>query len=173
MEVWKNIVGFENYKVSNLGNVIGLEIKTDFGRATKIYPERVINAWIDKKGYHYIDICKKGKYKRYLLHRLVAMHFIENTHKKPQVNHIDGIKSNNKVENLEWCTAKENLKHARDTGLNDNSGEKNYQSKLSESDVLYIRNSKETQKQLCEKFNISQSGISSVLRFKTYKNVGK
>lgn len=171
MEIWKTIKGLEDYKVSNLGNVIGLEIKTNFGCSYKTYPKRVIKPWLDKKGYYYIDISNKGKKVRFLLHRLVALHFIENTENKPQINHKDGNKSNNAVSNLEWCTAKENLKHARDTGLNNISGVNNYQTNLKKEDIYFIRNSKLKQKELAKIFNVEQTTISAIKTFKTFKNV--
>lgn len=170
MEVWKKIQGLENYEVSSYGNVKGLEIKTRFGNGYKIYPERKIKPWMDKKGYFYIDISNKSIYTRFLLHRLVALHFILNNENKPQINHINGIKSDNKVENLEWCTAKENLKHARDTGLTKISGVDHYNSKLTKEDVFFIKNSSLRNIELCKKFNVAQGTISRIRLKKTYKN---
>jgi len=170
-EIWKNIKGCENYKVSNFGNVIGLKLKTNFGSTFKTYPERKIKPWTDKKGYKYIDISLYPKKKRFLLHRLVAYHFIDNPKDLPQINHIDGDKSNNKVDNLEWCTSKHNINHAIKTGLNKISGLDNYRSKLTRNCVIEIRKSNLTQSELSKKYNISQTGISKIKLFKTYKNV--
>ena len=171
MEVWKKIEGFENYEVSNYGNVKGLKIKTNFGSSFKIYPERIINPWKDKKGYLYIDISYFPNKKRFLLHRLVAIHFINNKENKPQINHKDGNKSNNCVENLEWCTAKENLKHAVDTGLNKKEGVDNYKSKFSKEDIINIRKIKGSQQSIANIFNVSQTCIGSIKRQITYKNI--
>jgi hypothetical protein len=171
MEVWKTIEGFENYEISNLGRLKGLEITTKFGCTFKKYPERICNYWSDKKGYKYYTFVINGKNRHKLIHRLVAKAFILNTDNKPQINHINGIKSDNRVENLEWCTAKENLLHARETGLNNISGVNHYRSKLTIEDVILIRNSNETQRFLSEKYNICQGSISDIKLFKTYKNV--
>lgn len=173
MEVWKKNDGFENYEVSNFGNVRGLPIKANFGCSYKIYPLRHIKQWNDKKGYCYVSLVNNNKKKNFLVHRLVAIAFIPNIENKPQVNHINGIKTDNRVENLEWNTAKENICHAINNGLNLKHGIYNYQSKLSLKDIEYILNSNLTQKELSIKFNISQSGISRIVLNKTYKNVRK
>lgn len=73
------------------------------------------------------------------VHRIVAQAFIDNPKNKPQVNHIDGNKKNNNVENLEWCTGSENMQHACDNNLKRNNGEHNTQHKLTYEDVCFIR----------------------------------
>lgn len=97
-EIWKDIVGYRGlYQVSNLGKV----------RRTKILKTRK-----DKNGYVYITLCKNGKVKCGCIHRLVATAFIENPLGKEQVNHKDGIRNNNIVNNLEWVTVSENHKYS-------------------------------------------------------------
>ena len=71
----------------------------------------------NSQGYLRVSLQLKGKGKKFLVHRLVAMAFIENQAGKPQVNHIDGDKGNNDVSNIEWCTQSENMHHAYDSGL--------------------------------------------------------
>lgn len=175
MEIWKTIEGFENYEISSLGRLKGLEITTKFGCSFKTYPERICKSWKDKKGYEYFTFKINGKNRHKLIHRLVATAFIPNSNNKPQVNHIDGNKSNNNIENLEWCTPKENLKHARDTGLNNIEGLNHYRCKLTKNNIIEIRENKEnlTQKKLGEKYNLNQTSISDIINFKTYKNVRK
>lgn len=171
MEVWKKVEGFENYEISNYGRLKGLEVTTKFGIGFKTYPERICTFWYDKKGYQYFTFLVNGKTKHKLIHRLVSIAFIDNPLNKPQVNHINGIKSDNRVENLEWNTSKENIKHAINTGLTKTSGVNNYRSKLTEEDVLNIRNSNLKQKELQEIYNVAQGVISRIKLNKTYKNV--
>lgn len=104
-EEWKDIPGFEGrYQVSNFGRVKSLSYnKTGKTRMLSIRP--------DKAGYCSTAIQENKKSRRVLVHRLVAQTFIPNPDNKPQVNHIDGNKSNNKVSNLEWATERENVRH--------------------------------------------------------------
>lgn len=115
-EIWKNIKNYEGlYQISNFGNVKSLH---------KI-PNIILKTYKDKKGYLYVILSKNCKSKIARIHRLVAQTFISNPQNKPQVNHIDGIKSNNIVPNLEWCTNSENQKHAFKLGLQNNHGNNN------------------------------------------------
>ena len=122
-EIWKDVKGFEGiYQISNLGRFRSLDRRVyQKKRGNKfvkqIYKGKIIKGWIQNTGYLTVDI--KGK--KCSIHRLVAEHFIENTMNKEQVNHIDGNKLNNRVDNLEWCTIKENVQHAFKTGLMDNA----------------------------------------------------
>lgn len=109
MEIWKDVIGYEGlYKISNLGRV------KSFVRCTE---GKILNILFDKKGYPKSHLTKDGKTKYVNIHRLVAKAFITNTENKPCINHIDGNKENNSVDNLEWSTYSENNKHAYDNGL--------------------------------------------------------
>lgn len=132
MEIWKDVIGYEEYfKVSNLGRIYSK-------RSSKILAQV-----ISKSGYSTVPTRiggRKGLAICMRVHRVVAEAFLENPHKKPQVNHIDGIKSNNCLTNLEWVTEKENVRHAFDTGLNvAKKGSERSNSKLTEEAVRYCR----------------------------------
>ena len=96
MEVWKDIPGFENYQISNYGNVKSL----NYGRTGKT---KLLKPTISGKGYLQVRLSKSGKPNALLVHRLVAMAFIQNLNNRKQINHKDENKFNNNANNLEWC----------------------------------------------------------------------
>lgn len=111
-EVWKDIPGYEGlYQVSNYGNVRSLNYNKQIGNVKELKQK------LRSNGYLEVHLSKDSKRKYFLVHRLVAEAFLENPYLLPQVNHIDGNKSNNYVSNLEYVTNSENQKHAYDTGL--------------------------------------------------------
>lgn len=105
MAIWKKIKEFNNYSVSDDGKV----------RSDKTGQEKVLQK--DKRGYNIVNLYKNGDFKSKRVHRLVAEAFLEPVENKECINHIDGNKLNNKVDNLEWCTHKENIEHSWRTGL--------------------------------------------------------
>lgn len=118
-EVWKDVKNYEGlYQVSNLGRVKSLERMAKHWRGgLKTINERFLKLNINTYGYEYVVLYKDGVSKYFFCHKLVCLCFIENELNKPQINHKNGIKTDNKVSNLEWCTASENIKHAYETGL--------------------------------------------------------
>lgn len=106
MEEWKKVKGYPKYSVSSYGRVRNDERKIMLSLGSK-----------NQAGYVSVMLYSDEKIKRVTVHKLVAEHFIPNKNKKPQVNHIDGDKGNNAVNNLEWCTQLENNAHAIATGL--------------------------------------------------------
>ena len=115
MEIWKDIKEFEGlYQVSNLGNIKSLNY-----RGTKT--EKLLKLVPNKIGYINVQLCKNGKPKPYYVHRLVATHFINNEENKNEVNHINMIKTDNRVKNLEWCTKSENIIHSVNNNSSNNS----------------------------------------------------
>jgi len=116
-EHWKNIDGYEgDYMISNIGRI--KVIKTFMKKSNVDY----LKPRLTHNGYLNVTLRKIGvKRIEVRIHRIVAKQFIENLENKPQVNHINGIKTDNRMENLEWCTNKENTKHAWDNGLHENT----------------------------------------------------
>ena len=124
--VWKDICGYEGkYQVSNTGLVKRIPHYSNHTRGnghTFFLGEKLLSQSVVGKHRHenyIVSLYSNGVSERYLVHRLVAQAFIPNPENKPQVNHIDGNPLNNYVENLEWCTGSENMKHAIKTGLYD------------------------------------------------------
>lgn len=119
-EEWRDIqFAVGRYQVSSCGRVRSLPRKVNNHTGFKSLKGRVLKQRKDNKGYMRIDIKDNNGRKRFCgVHRLVAEAFIDNPEKKPQVNHIDGNKGNNNLNNLEWCTNKENQEHAYRIGLN-------------------------------------------------------
>lgn len=110
IEIWKDVVGYEGiYMVSNLGRIKAL---ARFMKNATILP-RILTPVLNKGGYtKFMFRDKNKKWKNILIHRVVAMAFIPNPENKKTVNHIDSVRNNNKVSNLEWATQSENMKHA-------------------------------------------------------------
>ena len=112
IRVWKDIKGYENkYKISNYGDVISLpRFKKNHSKFQEV-PMKKISQKVNKKnGYVYVYLCNDGKYKNIRLHKIVAENFIDNPNNYNQINHIDGNKTNNRVDNLEWCDCSYNIK---------------------------------------------------------------
>lgn len=112
-EIWKDIPGYEGiYVVSNFGKVKSLQRtrKGSYGSIRIVY-EKILNHKIDKDGYHIVTLSKEGKTKCIGVHRLVAQAFLQNSCNFPMINHKDENPSNNRVDNLEWCTARYNCNY--------------------------------------------------------------
>lgn len=166
-EVWKDVKGFESlYQVSNIGNVKRLI-------SQRVFAERLIGRTIDRYGYVKRVLSKDGKNNHFTEHRLVAIAFIDNPDYKATVNHINGIKTDNRVENLEWNTNIENHQHAIDTGLKDQKGIKHHKCKLTEEQVLEIREIgfSQTRMSLSKKYGVSRTNILGIIRGKFWKHL--
>lgn len=120
-EIWKPIEGYPGHEVSNLGRVKSIDQYVNFHNVKtrepglRLIKGRVRKNEIDKDGYCRLRLKSGGKLLQ--VHRLVAAAFIDNSMNHPVVNHLDGVKTNNNVTNLEWCTVGENTKHAFKIGL--------------------------------------------------------
>jgi hypothetical protein len=115
IEIWHPCAGFEtHYEVSNLGNVRSIErmVNNRLNTGLRKSPQKLLKAGKSKSGYYIVSFCVDGVKSNQTVHRLVARAFIANELNKPQVNHKDGNKLNNHVDNLEWVTVSENGLHA-------------------------------------------------------------
>lgn len=167
MEKWVDVKGYEGmYQVSNEGNI----------RSIKNEP-KIMRPHLDTKGYHRQSFYKDGKSTTIKYHRLVAQHFIPNPENKPQVNHINGIKTDNRVENLEWMTNDENMHHSKINKLRIGKmpcGENNKKTKITDEQVKYIRSvhvksSKEFgSAALAKQFNVSVSTVNRIVLNQTH-----
>ena len=161
-EVWKNIENFLGiYKISSWGRIKSV-----------LYGKHFIMANPITEGYYRVGLTKKGKTNHFLVHRLFAIAFIPNPDAKPCINHKDGNRLNNKIENLEWCTYAENNQHAYDTGLNIKlEGEKNYSAKLKKDNIIEIRSSEMSNLLLSKQFNVSPSTIYKIKKKLAWKHI--
>ena len=117
LEEWKPVVGYEGlYEVSNLGRVKSLPRTVRYkGTNTPAKrKERILIPAHDSDGYLVVGLTLDGKRKGYKVHRLVAKAFLANMNDLPQINHKNGLRDDNRVENLEWCSAKDNIRHKYD-----------------------------------------------------------
>lgn len=172
MEVWKTIKGFENYQVSSYGNVRSIDRLVPHRTSGELMLKgKLIKPYKTNSGYISVKLYKNSKQKSFLVHRLIALYFIENIKKKSYVNHLDGIKTNNKIENLEWVTNSENHIHAYELGLK-LRGEKCNMSKLTEEQVIQIRLlNGMTHLEISNIYNVSRRCIGKILNRETWKHV--
>jgi len=160
LEVWEKIDCVEGpylYEVSS---------EYRFRRVTQ-RGYRYLTTEKSSKGYLLLAVFENGKRRRIVAHRLIASAFIENPDRKPFINHINGVKSDNRIENLEWCTAKENTAHAFRTGLSKKTrkGELSKVNKLTSAEVDHIRTMLSTgiaQTEIARKFKVSRTCISAI-----------
>lgn len=165
-EIWKDIEGYNNlykglYQVSNMGRVRRMKI---------------LKPHFNSSGYYIVSLVNNKKAKTCRIHRLVARAFIPNPENKPEVNHISGMKTDNTVDNLEWCTGKENSLHAVNIGLTP-CGANNYRAKFTNEQIKQIRKEYVPHDRdfgaaaLSKKYHVEKSTIYKIIHHKTYKNI--
>lgn len=137
--------------------------------------ERFIKCHPIKVGYFMVCFRINGKTKFFYAHRVIGVTLIPNPDNKPQINHINGIKTDNRLENLEWVTRSENLKAAFKTGIKSNNGENNSKSKLKEVLVLEIRKKYlryvNTAKMLSKEYGVSTHTIKQIVQRRRWAHI--
>lgn len=174
-EIWKPVKGFQGlYEVSNLGRVKSCErdvVEDRWGKPTTVhYKERMLRPNLKGKGYPMVLFSRRGKFRA--VHHLVLEAFVRGRRCNECVNHINGVKTDNRVENLEWTTITENNRHARVMGLN--SGTKGRKWKqLTPKQINEIRSlyGKELTCRIAEKYGVSKMTISRIGLKQTFKKI--
>ncbi len=162
-ERWAILDGGD-YAVSDLGRVKRVTAYC----STK--PGKILNQRLGSAGYFGVTLSSKGKVSQYSVHRLVANHFAAPSIGKPQVNHKDGNKQNNRADNLEYVTAAENKAHSVANGTT-KIGVMHYKAKFTDLDVSEIRKSRESHRVLAFKYRVSHSTIARIRRQQTWKHL--
>lgn len=167
-EIWKEVVGYEGrYQISSKGRVKSMA--NSKGRI-----EKILKGGINSTGYVQVNLTR-GKKAMHLVSRLVCIAFLPNTENKPQVNHKDGDKLNNRLENLEWISSSENHKHAyKCLGRKLTSNHVSVKGrKLSKEDVIEIRAMffNNSIKEISHKYNVSTRCIYNIRSNDSYKDV--
>jgi len=169
MEGYKIIPGFDNYGCTKDGKILSLSM-----RAHNYHIKRIkqLSAAKSPDGYMKVALCKNGKGHTFLVHTLVAMSWIGPKENGMQINHKDGNKTNNSIDNLEYVTHAENIRHSWEIGLRDDfskklrekvSGEKHYSSKISDEQFLQLLNDHKMgmrNKDIAKKYGLHQSTVS-------------
>lgn len=184
-EEWKQVQGFENYKVSNFGRIKRtkntITVNNNGTTFQRTYPEKLMKLSVDSQGYRRVGLTRNKQTSIHYVHHLVADHFLgDKSEDKPVVLHINDEKDNNSIWDLRRGTYQDNLldrsrygytmpQSARDAISKANSGYPKNQ-KLSESDVIYIRRyaGDKTQAELADQFNVTQANISHILNDRSW-----
>lgn len=161
IEVWKTVEGFPDYQISNLGRV-----------RSGIRKKGLLNQSRTSRGYKKVSLWRNGAMKTGLIHRLVASAFLPNPNDLTDVNHKDGNKQNNCVDNLEWSSRSTNQKHAYTHNLYSRSnGSSKRLSRTEAMQVLSLRKSGMPQKEIAIQFGITEGAVSHIVNGRTWKSL--
>lgn len=159
IEVWKDIEGFEGqYQVSSFGNIKSLaRMRIGKGGCLSPLKEKIMSLKLSKTGYYVVGLCKDGKKTHPSVHRLVAKAFSKSVEGKDTVNHIDGVKTNNNISNLEWADSSEQMRHAVKLELVEKRGSPKFTKAFKNSMLKYsLENPQTSIAKLAELFNTSE-----------------
>lgn len=165
-ELWVDVTGYEGYyQVSSLGRIRSLPRIVGGGNGPRRYPGRMMKP--DCYGpYDMVELSRNGISRLYTVHRLIAIAFVPNPYEKPEVNHKDGNKRNNAINNLEWATDKENSQHAALNGLLATGG-RNGNAKTTDRQAVVIYHKYRTGRlrirELAIRYGYSEPGIKMVI----------
>lgn len=163
MNICQDIPGYGGLYAASIGGSIWSHPKKAGGSFRK---GRWLNGKLTHHGYKSITLCRNNQQKTYFIHRIIAMLYIDNPNNYPQVNHKNSIRTDNRIENLEWCTQSMNNQHAFDHGNKSPTiGESCGTSKLTEKNIIEIRDMlsrKIPQSKIAIKYGVKQSTISKI-----------
>ncbi|HHP7503350.1 TPA: NUMOD4 domain-containing protein [Staphylococcus aureus] len=173
-EIWKDIKGYEGYyQISNKGRVKSLDrfVKNDGSNIVRFFKGKILKQTLNTYGYPRVSFSRNNINEKFLVHRLVVQAFLSDFNSALEVNHKDGVKTNNTIGNLEMVTTLDNIRHAHHTGL-----VKKYGKKLNKDDVLTIRklyaNKPElTHQEIADRYGVSDVTVSKILRNKAWKKI--
>jgi hypothetical protein len=172
-EEWRNIPDFEGYQVSSLGKIRGIDRLKQGRSGLRLTRGQEMKQILNKKGYPEVRLRKNGTHTR-LVHKLVSSAFLVKSEGCTQINHINGIKTDNSVINLEWVTQSENQKHAYKLGLQPSrAGEGNSRATLTDEKVTILKelyNSGKTTKEVSELIGVSLSIIRQIIYGQSWRS---
>jgi hypothetical protein len=177
MEIWKAIAKFDNqYEISSFGQIRSIDGYVIRKNGWKYFRKGKILKPSKHQGYFKGAVCVNKKMVSYKIHRLVAECFLDKESEFLEVNHKNGIKTDNTVDNLEWVTRQENIQHCIDNKLQTAfKGEEVGNSKLKENEVLDIRKKfiprVYSRAKLAKEYNVSQATIKDILHKRTWRHL--
>lgn len=173
-EEWKPVNGYElSYEVSNYGRVRSLDKKVNSRFGKRLKKGKLLKPTLSCGRYLTVGLSDKCKKKTHFIHQMVAKHFLTYEDHHQCVNHKDGVKTNNHISNLEFCTFSENINHSLKMGLSKSIGESHHSNKLKETQVITIiqRIKTEDYKDLAIEYNVSRACILAIKHNRNWKQL--
>lgn len=172
-EEWRDVPNFEGYQVSSLGKIRGIDRLKQGRSGLRLTRGQELKQVPNKKGYPEVRLRKNGTHTR-LVHKLVSSAFLVKSEGQTQINHINGVKTDNSIINLEWVTQSENQKHAYKLGLQPTrAGESNNKATITDKDVTKLKllyNSGKTTKEVSELIGVNLSIIRQIIYGQSWRS---